>query len=38
VADALTQQAGLSGLFERLVAFTSAAALTALAGGILRRT
>jgi hypothetical membrane protein len=37
VATALTQHAGLGGLFERLVAITGAAALAVLAGGILRR-
>ncbi|WP_107069016.1 DUF998 domain-containing protein [Streptomyces sp. 150FB] len=38
VALVLTQQAGLGGLFERLVALIGAAALAALAYGILRRT
>lgn len=38
VATVLTQHAGLTGLFERLVAITGAAALAALAGGILRRS
>jgi hypothetical protein len=37
IADALTQNSGLSGLFERLVAATAAAAIAALAVGILRR-
>lgn len=37
LADGLTQHARLGGLFERLVAVTGAAALAALAGGILRR-
>jgi hypothetical protein len=38
IADALTPHSGLSGLFERLVAATAAAAITALAVGILRRS
>ena len=38
IADAVTQDAGLSGLFERLVAATAAAAIAALAVGILRRS
>jgi hypothetical protein len=38
VASVLTQDAGYSGLFERLVAATGAAALAVLAIGILRRT
>lgn len=38
VADVLTQQAGLGGLFERLVAVTGAIAVGVLAVGILRRT
>lgn len=37
VASVLTQEAGYAGLFERLVAGTGAAALAALAAGILRR-
>jgi hypothetical protein len=36
IADAA--DSGLSGLFERLVAATAAAAITALAVGILRRS
>jgi hypothetical protein len=38
VASVLTQGAGYSGLFERLVAVTGAAALAVFAIGILRRT
>jgi hypothetical protein len=38
VADALTPHSGLTGLFERLVAVTAAAAITAIAVGILRRS
>jgi hypothetical membrane protein len=38
VASVLTQGAGYSGLFERLVAVTGAVALAVLAIGILRRT
>lgn len=37
VADVLTQDHGLGGLFERLVAVTGAGALALLAAGILRR-
>jgi hypothetical protein len=37
VADVLTQNAGLGGLFERLVAVTGAVAVGVLAVGILRR-
>jgi hypothetical protein len=37
-ADALTQNSGLGGLFERLVAATAAAAIAALGAGILRRS
>jgi hypothetical protein len=35
--DLMTQHSGLSGLFERLIALTGAAAITAFALGILRR-
>ena len=38
IADVLTQSSGLSGLFERLVAATGAAAIAALAAGVLRRS
>ena len=38
VASVLTQEAGYTGLFERLVAATGAAALAVLAIGILRQT
>lgn len=38
IASVLTQQAGYTGLFERLVAATGAAALAVLAIGIVRRT
>lgn len=38
VASVLTQDHGLGGLFERLVAVTGAVALAVLAAGILRRT
>jgi hypothetical protein len=38
IADVLTQNSGLSGLFERLVAATGAAAIAALAAGVLRRS
>ena len=37
-ADVLTQNSGLSGLFERLVAATGAAAIASLAAGVLRRS
>jgi hypothetical protein len=37
VADVLTQNAGLGGLFERLVAVSGAVAVAVLAAGILRR-
>jgi hypothetical protein len=38
VASVLTQGAGYTGLFERLVAITGATALAVLAIGVLRRT
>ncbi|MFI5897491.1 DUF998 domain-containing protein [Actinoplanes sp. NPDC051513] len=38
VASVLTQEAGYTGLFERLVAATGAATLAVLAVGVLRRT